>query len=47
MFRVPELKEDTLFIDMPLAFTEDENHKINGFTLRLERTVKPILFRRI
>lgn len=47
VFRVPELKEDTLFIDMPLAFTEDENHKINGFTLRLERTVKPILFRRI
>lgn len=83
LFKVPELKEDTLFIDMPLQFTEESvqsengmtdsagsesastiqtgrtNDKITGriddkivgriagFTLRLERTVKPVYFRKI
>lgn len=47
LFRVPELKEDTLFIDMPLQFTEDAAHKITGFTLRLERTVSPVFFQKL
>ncbi len=47
-FRVRDLKEDTVYMTVPMTFSYDERSgRINAFTLLLERTVAPVRFAKV
>ncbi|MBQ6238738.1 MAG: GNAT family N-acetyltransferase [Firmicutes bacterium] len=47
-FRVRGLKEDTVYMTVPMTFYYDERSgRINAFTLLLERTVPPVRFTKV